>query len=280
MANELNGKVAIVTGGSSGIGEGTAERFVAEGAKVVIADVNEEQGNAVAARLGPDAIFKRTDVSDQAQILDLVAFTVKTFGGLHIMFNNAGIAGARHPRLFDEDFKDFERIMAVNLLGVMAGTREAAREMAKTGGGSIVNIASVGGIQAAPGNWSYHASKSSVVFFTKCAAVDLGEYNIRVNCLAPANIETPILAGNMLAGVPEHEKAGRMKKLREFIISLQALPIQGHTDDVAEAALYLCSDRSRYVTGTVTAIDGGMIAGIRPTSPKALAEVVGGGKSG
>jgi NAD(P)-dependent dehydrogenase (short-subunit alcohol dehydrogenase family) len=185
MGDDLTGKVAIVTGGASGIGRSAAERLLAEGARVVIADVDQKRGDALAASCGPSAAFRQTDVSDQAQVRKLIDFAVDTFGGLHIMLNNAGIAGARHPRLVDDDLADFQRVMGVNLLGVMAGTREAARHMAKNGGGSIINISSVGGIQPAPGNWTYHLSKSSVAMFTKCAAIDLGEYAVRVNCIAP-----------------------------------------------------------------------------------------------
>jgi NAD(P)-dependent dehydrogenase (short-subunit alcohol dehydrogenase family) len=266
MASELSGKVAIVTGGSSGIGRGTAQRFLAEDARVVIADVDQERGAAFAASCGPNAIFKQTDVSDAEQVRDLVAFAVETFGGLHIMFNNAGISGARHPRLLDEDFSDFHRVMAVNLLGVMVGTREAARHMAARGGGSIINISSIGGVQSSPGLWAYHTSKASVIMFTKCAAIDLGEYAIRVNCIAPGNIETPILSSVLAANMPEEEKARLMAAIRNFILSRQPLQRQGSTEDVAEAALYFGSDRSSYVTGTMLPVDGGHLAGNPATS--------------
>jgi NAD(P)-dependent dehydrogenase (short-subunit alcohol dehydrogenase family) len=205
MTNELAGKVAIVTGAASGIGRGVAEKFLAEGAQVVLADVNAEQGKEAEAELGDNARFKQTDVSDQAQVADVVAFAVETFGGLHVMFNNAGIGGARHARLLEDDLADFHQVLGINLLGVMAGTREAARHMSQHGGGSIINISSIGGMQAAPGQFNYHVSKVGVIFFTKCAAVDVGEYGVRVNCIAPGNIETPILAGVMAAGLPEDE---------------------------------------------------------------------------
>lgn len=268
MSNELDGKVAVVTGAASGIGRGVAERFLAEGAKVVLADVNGEQGEAVAAECGSDARFKQTDVADPDQVRDLVSFAVDTFGGLHVMFNNAGISGERHPRLLDDDLADFHQVMGVNLLGVMVGTREAARHMAANGGGSIINTSSIGGIQAAPGMWSYHTSKVGVIFFTRCAAVDLGEHGIRVNCIAPGNIETPILGSVMAANMPEEEKAELMKRIREFILTRQAIKRQGNTSDIAEAALWFASDRSSYVTGTLLPIDGGMTAGAPPETAK------------
>jgi NAD(P)-dependent dehydrogenase (short-subunit alcohol dehydrogenase family) len=273
MSNELAGKVAIVTGAASGIGRGVAERFVAEGAKVVLADVNGEAGEAVAGELGADTAFKQTDVAEQDQVRDLVSFAVERFGSLHVMFNNAGISGARHPRLLDDDLSDFHSVLGINLLGVMAGTREAARHMATNGGGSIINISSIGGIQPAPGMWNYHVSKVGVIFFSQCAAIDLGERGIRVNCIAPGNIETPILGNVMAANLPEDEKAELMKKIREFLLTRQAIKRQGTTSDIAEAALYFASDRSSYVTGTLMPVDGGMTAGAPPETAKSFEAV-------
>ena len=258
---ELSGKIAIVTGGSSGIGRGAAERFLAEGARLVIADIDQARGEEIADGLGADAVFKVTDVADPAQVTELVAFAVEQFGGLDIMFNNAGVSGVRHPTLFDDDFADFHRVMDVNLLGVMVGTREAARHMSATGGGSIINISSIGGIQAAPSLWAYHLSKASVIMFTKAAAVGLGEHGVRVNCIAPGNIETPILAQTMVSHLPETEQAETLRRIRGHILEQQPLQRQGTTDDIAEAALYFASDRSSYVTGTTLPVDGGLVAG-------------------
>ena len=261
MSDELAGKVAIVTGGCSGIGLGTAERFLAEGARVVIADIERDAGEEVIRRLGADAAFCPTDVADPQQVTDLVAFTVERFGGLDVMFNNAGISGVRHPTLFDDDFADFHQVMDVNLLGVMVGTREAARYMATAGGGSVINISSIGGINAAPSLWAYHLSKSSVIFFTKAAAVGLGQHGVRVNCICPGNIETPILESTMTAHLPVEERAETMRRIRAYIQSRQPLQRQGTTDDIAEAALYFASDRSSFVTGATLPVDGGMVAG-------------------
>jgi len=258
---ELANKVAIVTGGSAGIGLGIAECFAREGATVVIADINEETGGAVAERLGPNAAFHRTDVADQQQLRDLVDRVAADYGRLDIMVNNAGIGGVNHPHLLDDDLADFHQVMAIDLLGVMAGTREAARVMKENGGGSIVNISSIGGINAGSGNWAYHVAKSSVIMFTKCAAIDLGEYNVRVNCIAPGNIETEILARNMGAGVPKEKLAEFTASVRQFLISLQPLKLQGEVEDIAQAALFFVTDRSRYVTGTLLPVDGGLVAG-------------------
>jgi NAD(P)-dependent dehydrogenase (short-subunit alcohol dehydrogenase family) len=263
---ELANKVAIVTGGSAGIGLGVAERLARQGARVVIADIDEAAGQAVANALGGNALFKRTDVADQQQLRDLVEYVAASCGRLDIMINNAGIGGANHPRLLDDDLGDFHQVMAIDLLGVMAGTREAARVMKENGGGSIVNISSIGGINASSGNWTYHVAKSSVIMFTKCAAIDLGEFNIRVNAIAPGNIETDILGRNQGAGVPEEKRAEFTASIRQFIISRQPLKQQGKVDDIAEAVLFFVTDRSRYVTGTLLPVDGGLVAGTPRTA--------------
>ena len=269
MVNELDGKVAIVTGGASGIGRATVERFVAEGARVVIADVETDRGEALAATLGTDAVFQRTDVSDPEQVGALVATAVEKFGGLHIMVNNAGVSGTMHRRFLDEDLADFHRIMAVNVLGVMAGTRDAARHMAHSGGGSIINMTSIGGIQAGGGVMTYRASKAAVIQFTKSAAIELAYYEIRVNAIAPGNIPTPLLktsAVNMDPAELERYEAGIRQTMRDD----RPLKREGTPDDIAEAALYFASDRSCYVTGTVLPVDGGTVAGkaIRSKKPE------------
>ena len=260
MGTELAGKVAIVTGGASGIGRGIVERFVAEGARVVIADVEDDRGEALAAALGPDACFRRTDVSDPEQVGSLVAAAVEKFGGLDVMVNNAGISTTMHPRFFDDDLADFHRVMAVNVLGVMAGTRDAARHMAAHGGGSIINISSIGGIQAGGGVMTYRASKAAVIQFTKCAAIELAHYEVRVNTIAPGNIPTPLVAKSAANMDPEQLERFQAK-IRQTMRDDRPLKREGTPEDVAEAALYFATDRSRYVTGTVLPIDGGTSAG-------------------
>ena len=259
MGTELAGKVAIVTGGASGIGRGIVERFVAEGARVVIADVEDDRGEALAAALGPDACFRRTDVSDPEQVGSLVAAAVEKFGGLDVMVNNAGISTTMHPRFFDDDLADFHRVMAVNVLGVMAGTRDAARHMAAHGGGSIINMTSIGGIQAGGGVMTYRASKAAVIQFTKSAAIELAYYEIRVNAIASGNIPTPLLATTVKMNPEELEQYEAA--IRETMRADRPLKREGTPADIAEAALYFASDRSRYVTGTVLPVDGGTVAG-------------------
>lgn len=268
MAEELVGKVAIVTGGSSGIGFGTAARLVAEGAQVLIGDIDEARGAAAAAELGERAAFQPTDVAQPEQVAALVDVAVERFGGLDIMFNNAGISGIRSPSLLEDDFADFHHVLGINLLGVFAGTAHAARAMAERGGGSVINNASIGGVQPTRGQWAYNSSKAAVVHFTKSAAMELGAIGVRVNCLAPGNIETEIL-GNMLGdGMSEEEKAAMMERVRAYLLARQPLQVQGQPDDIAEAVLFLGTDRSRYITGTVIPVDGGQLVG----SPAASAE--------
>ncbi len=175
------------------------------------------------------------------------------------MVNNAGVSGPLR-RLLDEDFEDFHRIMAVNLLGVMVGTRDAARHMAANGGGSIINVSSIGGIQAGGGVMTYRASKAAVIQFTKSAAIELAHYEIRVNAIAPGNIPTPLVAKS--AANMDPEKLERFEaKIRQTMRDDRPLKREGTSDDIAEAALYFATDRSRYVTGTVLPVDGGTVAG-------------------
>ncbi|MEM8662454.1 MAG: SDR family NAD(P)-dependent oxidoreductase, partial [Pseudomonadota bacterium] len=182
---ELKGKVAIVTGGAGGIGKATVELFIQEGATVLIADVQDDRGQALADALGEHAHYVHTDVSDPESVQAAVQTACERFGQLDIMFNNAGIAGNSHARALDDDFSDFERVMKVDLLGVMLGSRYAGEVMAKQGGGSIINTASIGGSMGGFGVLTYRAAKAGVIAVTQSLAIDFGEYNVRVNSLSP-----------------------------------------------------------------------------------------------
>jgi NAD(P)-dependent dehydrogenase (short-subunit alcohol dehydrogenase family) len=245
MGPELAGKVAIVTGGASGIGRATVELFAQEGAKVVIADVDAARGEEVAARVGPAAAFKRTDVSDADQVQELVDFAVARFGGLHVMFNNAGVSDGAYGSFLDDDLKNFDRVVAVNLFGVMVGSQRAARHMAKHGGGSIINTTSTAAIKATRGVMTYRATKAAVVQFSRALAIDLAEHGIRVNCVAPGHIPTGMTTYDMT----------------QVIRMNQPLQRQGMPIDVANAVLYLASDRAAQVTGLVLPVDGGTTVG-------------------
>ncbi len=258
--SELAGKVAIVTGGASGLGYATVEKFVAEGARVVIADLDEQRGKELAESCGANARFERVDVANEDQVAHMVSTAVDEFGGLDIMVNNAGIPSRMQKSILHDDFADFHRVMSVNLLGVMLGTREAGKHMSTRGGGSIVNVSSIGGIQAGGGVLTYRASKAAVLYFTKCAALELAPYGIRVNCLAPGSIPTPILASSA-KGMSEEAREKFVQTSRQRMRDTRPLEREGTPEDVAEAALYLASDRSAYVTGTVLPIDGGTVAG-------------------
>jgi len=251
---ELAGKVAVVTGGASGLGRGIVERFVEEGARVVIADVDADAGKALAAELAPAAAFHPTDVADAGQIQGAVDCAVEQFGGLHIMCNNAGIGGS-FARFLDDDFADFDRVMAVNIYGVMVGSQRAARHMAAHGGGVILNTTSIGGINAGAGVMAYRATKAAVIHFTRSIAVELAAQNIRVNCIAPAHIPTGINADLDQAAI---------------VRAMQPLQRVGSPRDVADAFLYLAGDRAAQITGVVLPVDGGTTAGPPPRSIKDL----------
>jgi NAD(P)-dependent dehydrogenase (short-subunit alcohol dehydrogenase family) len=241
---ELAGKVAIVTGGAGGIGKPSAEALIAEGARVVVADVDAEAGERLVATLGEAAAFKQTDVSDLEQVQSLVDFAVATFGGLHIMFNNAGI-GSPLTRFLHDDLEDFSRIMGVNLFGVIAGSQRAARHMKDNGGGVIINNASIAAINAGAGMIAYRSSKAAIAHATKCMAIDLAPYGIRVNCLTPAHIRT---------GITTYDMGPVLKYMQP--LEREALP-----EDVANAVVFLSSDRAAQITGIVMPIDGGTTAG-------------------
>lgn len=260
MGQELSGKVAIITGGANGIGQATAELFASEGAKVVIADVNVELGEALAARLGDSVVFRRVDVSSRDEVFALVDFAVEKFGGLHIMFNNAGISGATYPRFLDDDLADFHRVIGVNLFGVMSGCQAAGRYMREHGGGVILNNASIAGVLPGHALMSYRASKAAVIQISKSIAIDFAEYNIRVNCFAPGHIRTSLNAFTTPDMTPE--QAERVKRAMAPVWdSNQPLKRHGHPIDVANAALFICSDRAAQITGIVMPIDGGITAG-------------------
>jgi NAD(P)-dependent dehydrogenase (short-subunit alcohol dehydrogenase family) len=259
VEHEFEGKVAIVTGGASGIGEATVEALHQRGASVVIADVRDGDGTELARTLGDRARFDLVDVSDPEQVAALVERTVAGFGGLDIMVNNAAVSSPLHS-LLDDDLADFHRVMGVNVLGVMAGTKFAARHMADHGGGSIINMSSIGGTLAGGGVMTYRASKAAVIHFTKSAAIELARYDIRVNTIAPGSIPTPLLTSSARDKSPE-ELEQYEKSIRDRMRADRPLQRDGTPHDVAEAVAYLAGERARYLTGVVLPVDGGTSVG-------------------
>jgi NAD(P)-dependent dehydrogenase (short-subunit alcohol dehydrogenase family) len=258
MTISLAGRVAIVTGGASGLGRGIVLRFADAGADVVIADINDHDGQELASQCGPRARYQHVDVADAEDVSAVVQDAADRLGRLDVMVNNAGISSKMHRSFLDNDLDDFSKVMSVNVLGVMLGTREAARYMADHDGGSIINIASIGGLQAGGGVMTYRASKAAVIHFSKSVATELAPLGISVNCLAPGGIPTPILASSV-SGLKPEAVAKFVEKTRAKMRNDRPLPRDGTPEDVAEAALYYAA--SPTVTGTVLPVDGGTSAG-------------------
>jgi len=239
---KLEGRVAIVTGSAQGIGRAIADKLSAEGAAVVIADINEEGAKAVAAAL-PKAIAVRTDVSDEASVAGMVKAAVDTFGKLDILVNNAAIVP--FTAWDDIDFKEWRRIMAVNLDGTFLTNRAASDQMRRLGYGRIVNIASNVVLAGTPNLAHYVASKGGVFGFTRALATELGKYGITVNSVAPGLTETE--------GTVVSPHAGAF----DFVQMLQAIPRRGLSSDIAPAVSFLCSEEAGWVTGSMLVVDGG-----------------------
>ncbi|WP_254049808.1 SDR family NAD(P)-dependent oxidoreductase [Novosphingobium sp. TH158] len=256
---ELSGKVAVITGGASGIGRASVELFVAEGASVVIADMDEAGGQGLADSLGDKAVFVRTDVADRDQVQAAVDLAVARFGGLHIMFNNAGMSCAAYPDFIDDRLDDFDRVMRVNVLGPMLGTQIAARHMKDHGGGVILNNSSIAGSLAGHAMMTYRASKAALNQFSKSAAIDLGRYNIRVNCLVPGHIRTQL--SSFQQGAADDRIAQLEREVDAVYLSNQILKRRGDPEDCAQAALFLASDRARQITGILMPVEAGVTAG-------------------
>ncbi len=250
----LDGKVAIITGAASGIGRGTAMRFAGEGAAVVIADLNVEGGEAAVRDCrenGGRAIFQKADVSAEAEIKTLVARAVKEFGRLDIIYNNAGIGGAIGP-LEQISVEDWDKSLGVLLRSVFLGIKHSVPEMRKAGGGSIISTASVAGIRGFAGLHPYCAAKAGVVNLTRSAALEFAKDRIRVNCICPGGINTPILHRN---------QPGMKDAMEQWMAHGQPIQRAGHPEDIAGMALYLASPDSEWVTGQAMIVDGGLTIG-------------------
>lgn len=268
----LEGKRAVITGAASGIGEATARLFIAEGATVVLADTDELRGKRIASELGDRARFVATDVSREADVDQAVATSVEAFGGLDIMFNNAGVPGSTGG-IEEIEVETWDRTIAVHLRGVFLGIRAAARIMRPQGHGSIINTSSVAASRANMAGHDYSAAKAAITHLTETTANELGENRVRVNAVCPGAIATSIFG--RAAGL-DGEEAQQTVDFMATVLS-DAAPIRrvGRPADIAETVLWLASDASGFVTGQAIAVDGGLLTGsLRRNAPMARGEVL------
>jgi len=259
MGNRLVDRSAVITGGASGLGEATARLFVAQGARVLIADVQDERGSALASELGDGAVYQRTDVSRESDIAAAVDRAVSEFGRLDTMFNNAGIVGAVGP-IDETPAEEYDATMSILLRGVFLGMKHAARVMKPQNSGCILCTSSIAGLQGGLGPHVYATAKAALVGLTRNVAAELARWNIRVNCIAPGNMATPMVA-DVISGDPDAVVVEPLANVS---------PIKGRpglASDIAHAALWLASDDAGYVTGQTLAVDGGLTAGTANVIP-------------
>lgn len=260
MAGRLEGKVAMITGAASGIGLGTLELFVSEGAKVIAADVQDEKG-AMLERRFPDAVrYVRCDVTSEADIVAAVALAESAFGGLDIQFNNAGISD-RMGAITEVTADGWNWIFDILVRGPALGMKHAVPAMLKRGGGSIINTASIAGLQAGWGPIAYSTAKAGVVHMSRCAAAQLSPQGIRVNAICPGLIATSIFGATM--GMTRDAADQMAALVAQNAQIAQPVKKPGLPQDIAQAALYLASDASAFVTGTHLVVDGGITVGSR-----------------
>lgn len=256
MSADLRGKVAIVTGGTSGIGRETAVLFGKAGAKVVVSGRREAEGAQTVELIraaGGEGLFVKTDVAKAADVQAMVQKTVEKFGRVDVAFNNAGIEGNWMP-IVDQPEEDWDRVIDINLKGVWLSLKYEVQQMLKQGGGgTIVNMSSVAGLMGSSGAGTYCASKHGVIGLTRTAALEYAKQGIRVNAVCPAVIETPM--ADRLFGEPEVEK---------YILGMHPIGRFGKSAEIAEAVLWLCSEKSSFMTGHYIVLDGGFLAGPNP----------------
>jgi len=261
----LDGKTAIITGGASGIGAASVRRFVAEGARVLAADVQDEMGESLVKELGTAALYQHADVTREEQVNGLVERATGEWGRLDCMFNNAGIAGVMgEPE--EISIEDFDATVAVLLRGVFLGIKHALPVMKRQASGSIINTASVAGLQGGMGPHVYSACKAAVIQLSRTVGVEFGPAGVRVNAICPGGIVTPIITDAVTAlggggGGPEVVAA-----ITQAMGGMQPLRRAGQPEDIAGAALWLASDESAFVTAQALVVDGGLTGGRQPGS--------------
>ncbi|HRD46290.1 MAG TPA: glucose 1-dehydrogenase [Caulobacter sp.] len=261
MTGRVAGKVALVTGAASGIGLGCAQLLAAEGASVVLTDIQDDKGREAAAAIGGDALYLHHDVTSEDAWISVAAEVEKRFGKLHVLVNNAGI-GIGGP-VTDFSLADWRRQMAINVDGVFLGVKHSLPLMRRSGGGSIINISSVAGLMGAPNMTGYCATKGAVRLFTKAAAMECATARdgVRVNSVHPGIIETPIW-DTISSTVADGGNAAPQRTMNLDDMTAVATPLgyKGWPVDIAQGVLFLASDESRYMTGSELVIDGGMTA--------------------
>ncbi len=260
MADRLTGKVAVITGGASGMGRATVEKFVAEGARVVIADMQRDKGEALAAQLGSAATFITTDVCREADIQAMIAAALKHFGRLDCLFNNAGFGGVA-GEIHDTDMGEpYRRTVDAMLTGPILGMKHAAPVMREQRSGVIISTASVAGVMAGYGPHVYSAVKSAVVNLTRSVAQELGPFNIRVNAICPGGIATPIFAGQL--ALQAGGNTDYVAAIKPVLERMQPIPRAGEPSDIANAACFLASDEASFISGHALVVDGALTAGL------------------
>ncbi len=251
---KLDGRTAIITGGASGIGAATVRMFIEEGARVLIADLQVEKGQALAETLGENALFQQVNVTYETDIARAMDSVLSRWGRLDCLYNNAGFGGALGP-IESTEVEEYDMTFDVLLKSVFLGMKHAAPIMKRQQAGSIISTASAAGLETGMAPHLYSVAKAGVVHLTKSVALELGEHNIRVNCICPGAIVTPLAVGR-----PE-PRAEQVDDLRKNAARMHALNRVGEPEEIARAALWLASDDSSFVTGQALAVDGGVTAG-------------------
>lgn len=253
MSQKLQNKVALVTGGTSGIGRASALALARAGAKVVVSGRREAEGQETVRQIeaaGGEALFVKADVANETDVINLVAKTVEKFGGLHIAFNNAGVEG--HPAPITElKTEDYQHVFDINVKGVLLSLKHEIPALLKSGGGSIINTASVAGLVGMAGASVYVASKHAVIGITRTAALELAKQNIRVNAVSPAAIQTDML---------DRFTGGAETDMRNYLAGLHPVGRVGVADEIANPVVFLASDDSSFITGQSLTVDGGFTA--------------------
>lgn len=267
----LDGTVAVITGGASGIGEATVRLFAQEGAKVVIADIQDDRAERLADELGPAACFVHADVSLESDVKAAIDHAFTRFGRLDCLFNNAGPPGTSGP-IGEMTLESFEATMGAHLRGVFLGMKHAAPIMKRQGSGTIISTASVAGMQAGFGSHIYSAAKAAIIQLTRSVAMELGEAGVRVNCICPGGIATPIFGKAVGLSGEAADKA--VEIIKGALADAQPLKRAGMPQDIARAALWLACDASSFVNGHALVVDGGLTGGRAWTAAQQQRELV------